>query len=72
MRYEYTKLDLNMAPPRGSDLDLLNAAGQEGWRLVWISANAMAYMQREIEEEAPAPRPPRRRAPTREAKRSAV
>jgi hypothetical protein len=59
MRYAYTKLDLNMIPPRGADLDLLNTAGHEGWRLVLISPNGMAYLMREIEEEAPAPVPRR-------------
>ena len=75
MHYAYMKLDLNMAPPRATDLDLLNAAGQEGWELVLISSNAIAYLVREIAEEAPAPArrvadapPARRRAAAPDAK----
>jgi len=55
-RFAYTKIDLNAVPPKGSDLDLLNAAGAEGWRLVLISANDMAYFVREVQEKAPAPK----------------
>jgi len=42
MRYAYRKLDLNMAPPRALDLDLLNAAGKEGWRLMLVTSNCIA------------------------------
>lgn len=54
-RYEYNKIDLNS---KSDDLDLLNPAGAQGWRLVFISTNRVAYLIREIAE---APPPPHRR-----------
>src|SRR5262245_34010923 len=36
--------------PRGDELDMLNAAGAEGWELVGITSNNVAYLKREIEE----------------------
>ena len=51
--WEYRKIDLNQYRPRGDELDLLNAAGAEGWELVGIASNNMAYLKREVEEAAP-------------------
>ena len=57
-RFTYRKLDLNQVPAKSTDIDLLNAAGQEGWDLVCIILG-VAYMRREIVEDQ---QPPRRRA----------
>jgi DNA-binding protein H-NS len=34
-------------------MNLLNAAGAEGWELVGITSNNMAYLKREVEEVTP-------------------
>jgi len=62
-RFEYRKMDLNPASAKVSDVDLLNAAGQEGWRVIWITANSHAYLEREIAEPEPK-RPYTRRTPS--------
>jgi hypothetical protein len=48
--WEYRKIDLNQQHPRGGELDLLNAAGAEGWELVGISSNNIAYVKRPLED----------------------
>lgn len=53
--WEYRKIDLNQHRPQGDELDLLNAAGAEGWELVGITSNNIAYLKRELEETAPEP-----------------
>src|SRR5262245_59592442 len=47
--WEYRKLHLNQHTPRGDGLDLLNAVGAEGWELVSITSNNIAYLKRETE-----------------------
>jgi hypothetical protein len=49
-RWEYKKLVLNEAPRRGDEIDLLCDAGEEGWELVAVLPNGVAYMKREVEE----------------------
>ena len=47
--WEYRKIDLN-EPPRGRDeIDLLCEAGDEGWELVAIQPNSVAYLKRELD-----------------------
>ena len=46
--WEYRKIDLNLHRPQGDELDLLNAAGAEGWELVGITSNNFAYLKREM------------------------
>ena len=53
--WEYRKIDLNQHRPQDDELDLLNAAGADGWELVGITSNNIAYMKRELEELAPPP-----------------
>jgi hypothetical protein len=50
--------------PRGADeIDLLNGAGEEGWELVGITANHVAYLKRQIAPPvAQSARPPTERA----------
>jgi hypothetical protein len=50
--WEYIKIDLNKQRPPGDELDLLNAAGTQGWELVGITSNNIAYLKRAIEELA--------------------
>jgi hypothetical protein len=45
-------IDLNNIPPRESALDLLNEAGAEGWEMVGISRNGIAYMKRPMNDAA--------------------
>ena len=47
--WEHRKIDLSYAPRRGDLIDLLNDAGKEGWELVALTPNAMAYMKRSAE-----------------------
>jgi H-NS histone family len=53
--WEYRKINLSEYQPRGDELDRLNAAGADGWELVGITSNNIAYLKRSIEEHAPAP-----------------
>jgi hypothetical protein len=46
--WEYRKIDLNDPPREATDLDLLEKAGDEGWELVVITVNNIAYMKRPI------------------------
>ena len=53
--WEYRKIDLNHQRPRSDELDMLNAAGADGWELVGITTNNAAYLKRPIEERAQEP-----------------
>ena len=44
--WEYRKTALNDLPPRTDDLDLLSEAGSQGWELVTILLNNVAYLKR--------------------------
>jgi hypothetical protein len=50
--WKYRKIALNFHGPRGDELDLLNAAGADGWELVGITSHNMAYLKREVAEVA--------------------
>jgi hypothetical protein len=50
--WEYRKIALNQLSPKTADVDVLNAAGDEGWELVAILPNNVAYLKREIEADA--------------------
>jgi hypothetical protein len=52
--WKYRKIALNFHGPQGDELDLLNAAGADGWELVGITSNNMAYLKREVAEAATA------------------
>lgn len=53
MKYAYENLDLNPMSNRTKPLDLLNQAGDQGWRVVHISPCNIALMERVTEEEKP-------------------
>jgi hypothetical protein len=63
-QWEYSKIDLNNVPVKASDLDALDDAGKEGWELVGITANNVAYLKRMLENPSTAS-PPRAKAPAR-------
>ena len=49
---EYRTLDLNPASAKIAGVDLLNDAGRDGWRLVLILPNGIAYLERQIKSAA--------------------
>jgi hypothetical protein len=49
----HRNIDLNRQHPRDDELDLLNAAGTQGWQLVGIRSNGIAYLKREVVELVP-------------------
>ena len=67
-RWEYKKIALSEVSRRRDEIDLLCDAGDEGWELVAILANNIAYLKREVvasvadaeerrHEEVPGPEP---------------
>ena len=62
-RWEYRKIHLSELPRQGDDIDLLNAAGNDGWELVSITNSNIAYLKRPITEANPevAAKPARRK-----------
>jgi hypothetical protein len=54
MHWEYHKIDLNQVRRRGDVLDLLDDAGKDGWELVVIVPNNLAYFKRAVEQRAAA------------------
>ena len=47
------KIALNQLPRKTDDIDLLCEAGEEGWELVAIMANNVAYLKRELGDPIP-------------------
>jgi hypothetical protein len=47
MQWEYRKISLNERPRRTTDIDLLNDFGGDGWQLVCVLDNGVAYLKRE-------------------------
>jgi hypothetical protein len=47
-QWEYCKVSLNEAPRRELDIDLLNGLGHDGWELVCVLSNGVAYLKRAI------------------------
>ena len=46
--FEYEKVNLNYIPRKGDDIDLLDELGEEGWELVVITVNNIAYLKRQV------------------------
>jgi SepF-like predicted cell division protein (DUF552 family) len=51
--WEYRKIDLNALPSNASEVDLLNIVGDDGWELVIITPNNIAYFKRQIRKKLP-------------------
>ena len=51
--WEYRKIALNQLSPKTADVDVLNDAGDEGWELVAILPNNIAYLKRRVGETVP-------------------
>jgi hypothetical protein len=45
--WEYRKIDLNQLPRKTEDIDLLCEAGLDGWEVVAILENNVAYLKRQ-------------------------
>lgn len=55
--WQYSKINLNDPPRRSDDIDMLNDVGKDGWELVGITGNNVAYLKRLVNEPPPAPAP---------------
>ena len=64
MPYEYRKLDLNPISAKLSDIDLLNEAGKDHWRLLFMNPNNIGYFIRDVPEPEQPTRRARARTPT--------
>ena len=51
-QWEYSKIDLSRINPRSDDVELLNHAGQDGWELLAIAPNNIAYLKRSVQVAA--------------------
>jgi hypothetical protein len=49
--WEYRKIDLNQLSRKVDEIDLLCDVGEEGWELVAILTNNVAYLKRECSGE---------------------
>jgi hypothetical protein len=47
-QWEYRKIPLIEAPSGGGNIDILNDAGEEGWELVAITTDNVAYLKRQV------------------------
>jgi len=65
-KWEYDKLDLSSISAKVEDIDILNDAGRDGWELVAITGNNMAYLKRVL---ADSPLPLADKMPTRSTQR---
>jgi hypothetical protein len=63
--WEYSRINLNEVPRRADDIDVLNDAGKDGWELVTITTNNVAYLKRLIGEPSRVPAPRRKAATAR-------
>jgi H-NS histone family protein len=65
VEWEYQKIVLGDHRRQGDDIDLLCELGENGWELVAITLNNVAYLKREIGHETVNPALPREEAPSR-------
>jgi hypothetical protein len=56
-QWEYSRIDLSDVPTKNTDMDLLEEAGKDGWELILITGNNVAYLKRPLPEAAPATKP---------------
>jgi hypothetical protein len=50
--WEYSKVDLNDLPRNTEDIDVLNDAGADGWEVITITPNRVAYLKRQVARAA--------------------
>jgi hypothetical protein len=60
--WEYVTVSLNDLPVKTRPVDILNDAGAQGWELVTITPNDVAYLKRQLPKRRARPTP--RTAPT--------
>jgi hypothetical protein len=65
LEWEYITISLNDIPFKPGVIGVLNDAGKEGWELVAVTSNNIAYMKRQV-AEAPVATTRRRTAAPRE------
>jgi hypothetical protein len=53
--WEYIKIDLNDLPRNTRGIDLLNGAGKEGWELVALTSNNIAFLKRPVRRRTSRP-----------------
>ena len=53
-RWRYMTIDLANLRARTNEIDVLNEAGADGWELICVSCNNIAYLRR-VEDPADAP-----------------
>jgi hypothetical protein len=58
LQWQYGETQLSELPRRANEVDLLNDAGAEGWELVSITVNNIAYLKRQV-PTMPSARSPR-------------
>jgi hypothetical protein len=58
LQWKYRTIDLGDVPRKVDEIDLLDEAGEEGWELIAISVNIIAFQDRVFEQ--PGPRRPGR------------
>jgi hypothetical protein len=46
--WEYTLISLNDLPFKPGVIDVLNDAGKDGWELIAITSNNIAYLKRQV------------------------
>jgi len=56
--WEYRQIDLNDLPPKTDEVDVLNELGKQGWELVGILNNHIAYLKRRSSSPTPPKTPP--------------
>jgi hypothetical protein len=54
--WEYRRIDLTASNHGTDEIQRLNVAGEEGWEIVHISADNVAYLKRPIENTGSAKR----------------
>jgi hypothetical protein len=55
--WEYRQIDLNDLPPKTGEVDVLNELGKQGWELVGILDNHIAYLKRRSSSPTPPKKP---------------
>ena len=67
VEWEYITISLNDIPFKPGVIEVLNDAGKQGWELVAVTSNNVAYLKRQV-VQAPATAARRRTAAPRESR----